>query len=82
MAEDTSSQVLLIRTEQEAAAMLGISRRILQRWRAVGGGPAYVRVGNRRVGYMQAGLLSFAAARTFHSLNAERGEASESEKRP
>ena len=32
-------------TEAEAASLLGMSRRTLQKWRLTGGGPEYLKVG-------------------------------------
>lgn len=60
-----------IRTEKEAADLLGIARRTLQRWRSEGDGPAYVRLGQRRIGYTDEGLQSFSSDRTFASRAAE-----------
>lgn len=64
-----------IRTEKEAAALLGISARTLQRWRAEGGGPSYVRISDRRLGYPEDSLRQFSAARTFSSRAAELAQA-------
>lgn len=56
----------------EAAACLGISRRTLERFRLVGEGPCYTRLGRRRgVRYRQEDLDAFVAARVFRSTSEE-----------
>ncbi len=60
-----------ILTETEAADALRISPRTLQRWRSIGGGPDYIRLGERRLGYPEDGLQAFTAARVFNSRAAE-----------
>lgn len=41
-----------LRTEVETAEELGVSKWTLARWRSRGkGGPAYVRIGERRIAY-------------------------------
>jgi predicted DNA-binding transcriptional regulator AlpA len=57
--------------EAAAAEMLNVSPRTLQRWRATGGGPAFTRVGMRRVAYITAEIERWAAARTFPHRAAE-----------
>lgn len=57
--------------EAAMAARLGVSRRTLQRWRAEGGGPPYVRLGPRLVAYDEAASDAWAASRTFASRAAE-----------
>jgi predicted DNA-binding transcriptional regulator AlpA len=57
--------------EAAMAARLGVSRRTLQRWRAEGGGPPYVRLGPRRVAYEEAAADAWAAGRSFASRAAE-----------
>ncbi|WP_051212476.1 helix-turn-helix transcriptional regulator [Rubritepida flocculans] len=52
-------------TEHEAAELLRVAPRSLQRWRATGDGPRFVRLGLRRVAYAEADLLAWAAARSF-----------------
>ena len=58
-------------SENEAALRLGVSPRTMQRFRTEGGGPAYVRIGLRRVAYSPAALSAFEAGRTHKSLAAE-----------
>ena len=57
--------------EAALAHRLGVSKRTLQRWRAGGGGPPYVRLGPRRVAYDEAASDAWAAARSFTSRAAE-----------
>lgn len=58
-------------TEAEAAALLRVGRRSLERWRTTGGGPAWVRAGLRRVLYPRAALTAWAEARTYPHRAAE-----------
>jgi len=44
-------------TETEAARVLKVSPRTLRRWRAVGEGPPWTRLGPRQVRYRRAALL-------------------------
>jgi predicted DNA-binding transcriptional regulator AlpA len=60
-----------IRSERDAARLLGVSVRTLQRWRRDGGGPNFVRLGARRVGYGEAELERWAAGRSYASRAAE-----------
>jgi len=57
--------------EAAAAEMLNVSPRTLQRWRAEGGGPAFTRIGMRRVAYVTAEIERWASARTFPHRAAE-----------
>ena len=53
-------------TEQEFCRRYKISTRTAQRWRYIGdGGPKYVRLGFRRIGYRLADCEAWAAASTF-----------------
>lgn len=58
-------------TEREAAELLRVGRRSLERWRGSGQGPAWVRAGARRVLYPRAELLGWVAARTYEHRAAE-----------
>jgi predicted DNA-binding transcriptional regulator AlpA len=58
-------------TEVEAARALALSRRALQRYRVIGGGPPFTRVGARRVAYSEHALREWAEARTFAHKAAE-----------
>ena len=51
--------------EEEAAKRLSVSVRTLQRWRRTGDGPQFTRLGVRRLGYSEAELSAWAAARTY-----------------
>lgn len=55
--------------EREAARLLGVSHRTLQRWRYVGGGPSFVRCGQRAVGYRLGVLLAWIEGRTHRSTS-------------
>lgn len=57
--------------EAETAAYVGLSERQLQRLRAQGGGPQFVRLGDRRVGYCVEDLDAWLQARKFQSTSAE-----------
>lgn len=57
--------------EDDAAMHLGLSARTMQRMRAEGWGPPYVRVGLRKIGYSVAALDAYAASRTHRSRAAE-----------
>lgn len=62
---------MMIRTEHEAADILNISVRTLQRWRQEGQGPSYTRLGVRRLGYRDEDLQSWAGRNVFTSRAAE-----------
>jgi predicted DNA-binding transcriptional regulator AlpA len=57
--------------EAEAARVLHIGRRTLQRWRVDGNGPPYCRLGVRRVLYPADALRRWAEARTYAHRAAE-----------
>jgi predicted DNA-binding transcriptional regulator AlpA len=52
-------------TESEFAGRYHLGRRTVQRWRRTGEGPAWVRLGQRRVLYRLSDCETWAAARTF-----------------
>jgi predicted DNA-binding transcriptional regulator AlpA len=52
----------------EAAQLLCLSERTLERWRVSGTGPAFVKLG-RRVAYRQADLVEWIDARIRHSTS-------------
>lgn len=58
-------------TERDAASFLKLSARTLQNYRVSGGGPAYVRLGVRRVAFLKSDLLTFASQRRFSSTSEE-----------
>jgi predicted DNA-binding transcriptional regulator AlpA len=49
-------------TQRQAAEMLCLSERTLERWRVSGDGPAYVKLG-RRVAYRECDLIEWVARR-------------------
>jgi predicted DNA-binding transcriptional regulator AlpA len=59
-------------TEQEFCRRYKISISAAQRWRYIGdGGPKYVRLGFRRIGYRLTDCEAWAAASTFEHRAAE-----------
>jgi hypothetical protein len=59
------------RDEADTAQKLHVSRRTLQRWRTIGGGPPFIRVGPRRIIYPDEGIEAYTAQRTYTSRAAE-----------
>lgn len=53
-----------LRTTREAAIRLRLSPKTLRNYRVAGGGPEFVRIGNR-VFYPEDGLEAYIAARLF-----------------
>ena len=62
---------MTILSEKQAATMMGISERTLQRLRESGNGPSYVRMSARRIGYMETELERWLEQRTFSHMAAE-----------
>jgi predicted DNA-binding transcriptional regulator AlpA len=59
-------------TEDEFADRYNISKRTAQRWRQTGvGGPPFVRLGLRRIGYRLSDCEAWVAASTFQHRAAE-----------
>jgi hypothetical protein len=58
-------------SEADVARVLHVARRTIQRWREVGGGPPYTRVGERRIVYAADALRRWADARTYPHRAAE-----------
>ena len=58
-------------TEEEFCRRYIIAARTAQRWRVTGEGPAWVRLGRRRIGYRLSDCEAWAAARTFPHRAAE-----------
>ncbi len=58
-------------TRAEAAKMLSISVRTLERYDTTGEGPGFVRVGPRMVRYSPAACRAWASARSFPHRAAE-----------
>ena len=46
----------------EAASLLSVSLSLLKKWRVQGGGPRFVRLGGRAIGYRRADLSDWIAA--------------------
>lgn len=46
-------------TTAEVAAILGVAPRTVERWRNLGGGPPYVRIGKRTIRYEAAAVDAF-----------------------
>lgn len=57
--------------QPEAAKYTGLSARTLERYRVEGGGPAFIRLGARRLGYLKTDLDAWLAERKFPSRAAE-----------
>jgi predicted DNA-binding transcriptional regulator AlpA len=63
-------------TEKEFAARYNVSPRSVQRWRYTGeGGPVFVRIGFRRIGYRLSDCEAWASSRTYSSRAAELSQA-------
>ncbi len=56
-----SDDSTLIRPD-EVAAILGVSLSTLERWRCIGGGPPYLKVGRRKVAYLAGALRQWLQA--------------------
>ena len=52
-------------TEAQFAERFHLGRRTVQRWRQTGEGPAWVRLGHRRILYRLTDIEHWAEARTF-----------------
>jgi predicted DNA-binding transcriptional regulator AlpA len=64
---DDQMQPLL--TQRDAAALLKISTRSLERWRVSGLGPRFCKVGNSAVRYLEADLEAWIASRVVRSTS-------------
>jgi hypothetical protein len=62
-------------TEQMFSERYLVPRRTAQRWRTTGEGPAFVRLGQRRVLYRLTDIEKWLASRTFASRAAEAARA-------
>ncbi|MCK8788169.1 helix-turn-helix domain-containing protein [Roseomonas sp. NAR14] len=65
---DKPSRIL---TEQQFAERANSSVRTVQRWRVSGEGPPFVRLGPRKIGYREADIEAWVAARTYAHRAAE-----------
>jgi predicted DNA-binding transcriptional regulator AlpA len=61
-------------SSKEVAERYKISKRTLGRWREEGGGPEYIRVGPRLIGYADAALAAWDAAHTHPDRTAEKAK--------
>ncbi len=52
-------------TEAQLCERLDVSPRTVQRWRRDGNGPAWTRLGTRRIGYAKAAVATWEASRTY-----------------
>ena len=66
----TTQQASLVLAERETARLLSLSDRSLQRLRVDGSGPAFVKLGERRIGYRMADLEAWLAGRRVASTSA------------
>ncbi len=57
--------------QTKVAQHIGVSSRTVERWRANGDGPPFVRLGQRRVGYRVADVEAWASRRVHPSRAAE-----------
>jgi predicted DNA-binding transcriptional regulator AlpA len=58
-------------TEAEFCELWSVAPRTLQRWRKLGGGPPYVRLGPKQIRYRLETSRQWAASRTFAHHAAE-----------
>tara|TARA_E500000305_G_scaffold109307_1_gene113936 strand:+ start:2864 stop:3109 length:246 start_codon:yes stop_codon:yes gene_type:complete len=49
--------------ERDAADLLGLSDRTLQKWRVCGGGPVFIKIGGKSVRYQRRDLIVWINAR-------------------
>jgi predicted DNA-binding transcriptional regulator AlpA len=59
----------IVVNEDEAARMVGLSTRTLQRLRLEGSGPAFVKLTEKRVGYPVVNLHAWVASRSAASTS-------------
>ncbi len=67
------------RTEQQLSEFIGTPRRTLQRWRTTGEGPAFTRVGPRRIMYREEAVQEWLKAREHNHRAAELAFGSETD---
>ena len=60
-------------TQREAASVLRLSERTLERFRCSGLGPKFIRLGQKSVRYQQSALDEWIAERVVQSTSAEVG---------
>ena len=64
-----NTQIRTVLDTKHAAAFLGLSSQVLEKWRRVGGGPTFIKLNQKRVGYVIADLELWLAARRFQSTS-------------
>jgi excisionase family DNA binding protein len=62
----------LLSTE-EAARVLGVSKRTMEDWRLIGSGPVFRKLGNRLVRYAQADLRRYVDVRSAKNTSEAAG---------
>jgi hypothetical protein len=70
--DQTNTDIIL--STGEAALYLGLRAQTLRKWRLIGSGPLYIRMGRglrARVGYRRSALDAWCADRTFESTTQE-----------
>jgi len=60
-----------ILTTDQAAAHLSLGRSTLEKWRCMGNGPKFIKLGLRRVGYHKSDLDEWLAARPRRASTSE-----------
>ena len=63
--------LMTVHSESEAARILKLAPRSLQRYRQSGIGPKFTRLGKRRIGYTDEAIAAWLEQRTFASIAAE-----------
>lgn len=71
MSRGEKGQRMVYLREADAAERLGVKPRSLQRWRQLGTGPAFTRMGARLIAYRATDLDTWAASRVFPTRAAE-----------
>lgn len=61
-------------TEKELASWLGLSLPTLQRLRSNGGGPKFIKLSFRRVGYRPSDIEAWLAARTAERIHEQQSD--------
>jgi predicted DNA-binding transcriptional regulator AlpA len=56
-------------TQREAAALLHLSERTLERWRVAGDGPKHVRLGHRSIRYRLTEIEAYITSRVVASTS-------------
>lgn len=66
-AYESTTYLLQLIAETEAADFIGYTVRALQNWRVRGGGPKFIRVSSRSIRYRRKDLIDWADARIVAS---------------